>query len=229
MCFFYELWLNITNYFDLQIKKVILINMDQAKPTLGQKISKLIAASPFQNPLNFHKEIEKRFGKSAIKQRRLYFVLNYQGKRKIKDEVIHQIASALKMKFYELIEGTTSEPPAEGPSQGFFPYGPKSNDKLAILLELYHGLPFTPQMIKMKKHGKTIEESEVKPGLRCFRFVLVLRGAAELTIKHKNGNTESIKLKLDDCHCFNSEEPHYFENKSRQFSKILLIKFTKSI
>jgi hypothetical protein len=202
--------------------------MTETRPTLGQKLAKLIAESPFKNPLNFHKEIVRRFGEDAMSQRHLYNVINDYSKRP-KDIILHQIATALKIEFYELIKKTTSEPPAEGPSRGIFPYGPKSNDHLAILRLLYHGLSFEPYMIKMKRHGRTIEENEIKDGLRCFRFVLVIRGTVELTIKHQDGNTECIKLKLDDCHCFNSEEPHYFENKSRQFSKILLIKFTKPI
>ncbi len=196
--------------------------MKEKIPTLGEKIAKLIAESPFENPLKFHEEIERRCGKDAIKQRRLYFVINYRGKRQHKDTVLYQIASALGMEIHELIQGTTSEPPVEGPSQGVFPY-----NKSAILYNLYHGLPFKPQIIKMRGHGKTIEEREAIKGFQCFKFVVVTRGEVDLVIKHRDGNTECIKLKLDGRHCFNSGDLHYFENKSKQFSKILLIRFTK--
>ena len=58
---------------------------------------------------------------------------------------------------------------------------------------------------------------------------MVIRGEIDLVIKQRDGNTEYKKLKLDERHCFNSGDLHYFENKSKQFSKILLIRFTKPV
>ncbi len=191
-------------------------------PTLGQKIAKLIAENPHKNPFNFYKAIVKRFGKDTISQRYLYNVIN--DRNKAKDTVLYQIASTLGMEIHELVQGTTSEPPVEGPSGGIFPY-----NKSAILYNLYHGLPFKPQMIKIRGRGKTVEEREEIPGFICFIFVMVIRGEIDLVTKHQDGNTECIKLKLDGRHCFNSGDLHYFENKSKQFSKILLIRFTKPV
>ena len=272
--------------------------MNQIKIPLGQKIAKLIEESPFKNPLNFHKEIVRRFGdgtvtkakfseatsngdkilneliknkvvkditstevrvnpnldkkenlvrqiakndfdkvwgvlqqyrEAAIKQRRLYFVLNYRGERKHPDQVLHQIASALKIKFYELTDGTTSEPPAEGPSHAFFPYGPKTKDHAASLYNLYQGLPFKPQRIKIMGRESTIEENEVINGFNCFKFIALERGQVDLIIKHKDGQTERIVLELDKGYNFNSGEPHYFENTSKQVSKIFVICYLRAL
>jgi len=198
------------------------MNMSEPIPTLGQKVTKLIAESPFKNPLNFHKEIKRICDEDAISISHLYNVVN--DKKRVKDTILFQIATALGVGLFELRKGTTSEPPAEGPSQGVFHY-----NKSAILYKLYNGLPFNPQMIKIKGRGKTIEEREEITGFQCFIFVMVIRGEVNLVLKHKDGNTESKKLKLDDRHCFNSGDFYYFENKSKQFSKVLLIKFTKPI
>ena len=203
--------------------------MNESMPTLGQKIAKLIEESPFKNPLNFHKEIVRRFGDDAIKQRRLYFVINYRGNRKHKDEVLHQIAVSLKIKFHELAKGTTSEPPAEGPSHGTFPFGPKPNDHVAELRNLYQGIPFKPQRIKIQALGRTIEENEIISGVKCFNFVSLERGEIDLVIKHQNGKMERIALKPDEGYNFNSEELHYFENKSRQFAKVFVIRYQKPV
>jgi len=205
----------------------IVTYMRDVKIPLGQKVVQLIENSPFKSPLNFHKEIIRRYGNDAIKQRRLYWVINYRGNRRIKDEVISQIATALKLKFYELVSGTTSEPPAEGPSKAFFPYGPKSNDNAAILYNLYHGLPFKPQRIKISGRASTIEENEVIKGFQCFKLAVLEKGLVELVIKHKNGETERVDLKSSEGFNFNSGEPHYFENKSKLTSKIFVISYLK--
>ena len=199
------------------------MSMNEKIPTLGEKIANLIAESPFKNPLNFHKEIERRCGKDAIKQRRLYFVINYRGNRKHKETVLYQIASALGMEIYELVEGTTSEPPAQGPSHGVFPYGAIPNTKAAILRNLYHGLSFKPQMIQIKGLGTTVEENEEIEGFQCFKFVVLIRGEVDLVIKHKDDETERIALKLNEGYNFDSGNLHYFENKSKQFSRIMII------
>ena len=269
--------------------------MNREKIPLGEKILKLIEESPFKNPLNFHREIVRRFGDGtipkkeiieacsngstilnelikakilkiisdtdvrassplekietpirkiakndfekiwpifqlhpdgAIKQRRLYFVITYRGKRKHKDEVLHQIASALRVKYYELTEGTTSEPPAEGPSHGFFPYGPKSNDNSAFLCNLYQGLKaFKPQTVKILSRGSTIEENEVIEGKKCFKFVTLKKGNIDLVIKHRDGNVERITLIDDEGYKFDSGELHHFENKSKQVSKAFVVSY----
>ena len=118
-----------------------------AVPTLGQKVAKLITESPFKNPLNFHREIERKFGTDAISISHLYNVVN--DKKRARDTVLYQIALSLGMEIYDLRKGTTSEPPDEGPSHGVYPY-----NKSAILYNLYHGLPFKPQMIKIKGKSK---------------------------------------------------------------------------
>ena len=154
--------------------------------------------------------------------------INYRGNRKHKDEVIHQIATALKIEFYELIKGTSSEPPPEGPSQGFFPYGPKSNDNAAFLHNLYQGLPFRPQKIKIMGRQSTIEENEAKEGKNCYKFVTLERGQVDLVIKHRDGNTERITLVLDEGYKFDSGELHHFENKSKQISKVFVVSYLEN-
>jgi len=271
--------------------------MIKEKIPLGEKIQRLIEESPFKNPLNFHREIVRRFGDGtipkkefleacpngsailndlikakivkvvsdsdvrvgpyleknetairkiakndfskiwqifllhpdgAIKQRRLYFVITYRGKRKHKDEVLHQIASALKIKFYELTNETTSEPPAEGPSHGFFPYGPKTNDNGAFLCNLYQGLPFKPQTVKIMGRESTIEENEVIEGKKCFKFVTLIKGNVDLVIKHSDGNSERITLEQDEGYKFDSGELHHFENKSKQISKVFVVSYLET-
>ena len=70
--------------------------MTETRPTLGQKITKLIVESPFKNPLNFHNEIVRRFGEDAMSQRHLYNVINDHSKRP-KDIILSQIATTLKI------------------------------------------------------------------------------------------------------------------------------------
>lgn len=89
--------------------------MIESIPTLGEKISRLIKESQYKTPHAFHKAIIEMSGKDAIPLKSLYNVLNDQ--HVPKETTLFQIAAALDVGIFDLRKGTTSEPPAEGPSR----------------------------------------------------------------------------------------------------------------
>lgn len=261
--------------------------MIESIPTLGEKISRLIKESQYKTPHAFHKAIIEMSGKDAIPLKSLYNVLNDQ--HVPKETTLFQIAAALDVGIFDLRKGTTSEPPAEGPSQGVFPY-----NESATLYNLYYGLPFKIQMIELKGadtitkkslskigpsgpsilnkliksnalesissravsikgsldeirdatkeiagtdfdkiwavlrgslSGRTDEEKEEIGGSSCFKVVVPTKGDINLVIKRHDGKSERIELKVNAAYKFNSGDFHYFENRSKQFSRILVLSY----
>jgi hypothetical protein len=265
--------------------------MNETRPTLGQKISKLIKESQYKTPHGFYKAIQEMSGKDAISEKSLYNVLGDQ--RVNKETTLFQIAAVLGMEIFELRKGTTSEPPTKGPSKGVFQYNESST-----LYNLFYGLPFKVQMIEIKgadtitkRHfskigsngtsilnklikndilenissravrikgnldetknkireiagndfdkvlailqgslsGRTIEENEEIEGSKCFRVAILAKGDANLIIKHRDGKTECIELRVHAAYHFDSGEFHYFENRSKQFARIVLLSYLEPI
>jgi hypothetical protein len=73
--------------------------------------------------------------------------------------------------------------------------------------------------------GKTSEEKEILDGVKCFKVVVPTKGEVNLVLKHSDGRIERIELKLNTAFEFNSGETHYFENRSKQFSRILVLSY----
>ena len=157
--------------------------------------------------------------KDAVSRASLYNAIHLTTKPH--EKTLHQIASVLKIHIYDLIKGTNVEPPTFGPASGY-----KQLNKTSVLHNLYHGLPFKPELLKVNGHGESIDEQNIfYDGTKCFRFVYIIRGTITLILKHKNRIEEQRELKKGDVFCFDSSTLHHFKNNNAQFAEIMINNF----
>ena len=194
--------------------------MEEIKPTLGQNIRALIKKSPYKNLLTFHRAIVDYAEGDAISYSSLHNVVN--DTKRPEERTLYQIALVLKMKISDLRKGTTSEPLETGPSTGFFPY-----NETSVLYNLYSGLPFAPQLVKIKGHGTTSEEKEFISNAKSYKFFYICRGTVDLVLKHEDTGLDRREFRKGDVFCFDASVLHYFENRKVQYAEILLVSFTK--
>jgi hypothetical protein len=196
------------------------ISIEKIKPTLGQNIKALIKESPYKNLLAFHRAIVAYAEGDAISYSSLHNVVN--DTKRPEERTLYQIALVLKMKISDLRKGTTSEPLETGPSTGSFPYNESS-----VLYNLYSGLPFAPQLIKIKGLGATSEEKEFVSNSKSYKFFYICRGTVDLVLKHEDTGLDRREFRKGDVFCFDASILHYFENRKVQYAEILLVSFTK--
>jgi hypothetical protein len=196
--------------------------MKEMKLTVGQKIDAMIKERGFKSLHEFRQKIVEAAGEDAITYSSLWNAVNITKKPHVK--TLEQIAYVLKTEISELLKGTTSEPPDQGPTEGFITY----TTKTATLHNLYHGLPAKPQVIKIDAYGETsIEEDKIPGAKECIRFIYIIRGSVELVLNHKGRDPERRALNIEDTFCFDSTIPHYFKNANPQFAKIFVINYKK--
>ena len=201
--------------------EIVLYNlsMEKTKETLNERIQGLITQNGYKNLLTFHKAIVNLAGKDAVSRASLYNAIHLTTKPH--EKTLHQIASVLKIHIYDLIKGTNVEPPTFGPASGY-----KQLNKTSVLHNLYHGLPFKPELLKVNGHGESIDEQNIfYDGTKCFRFVYIIRGTITLILKHKNRIEEQRELKKGDVFCFDSSTLHHFKNNNTQFAEIMINNF----
>ncbi len=196
--------------------------MVEKKPTLRQKIEELIAQSGYKNLRRFHKAIVELAGDDAITYSSLHNAVHLSTKPHQK--TLHQIASVLKLEISDLIKGSTIEPTHFGPASGYI----QLNDT-SILQNLYHGLPFKPQLLRVDGYGESIDEQNVFFDTKCFRFIYVIRGTVDLVLKHKNREEERREFKKGDVFCFDSSILHHFRNNNAQYAEIIIANFKQSL
>ncbi|MBF0569233.1 MAG: cupin domain-containing protein [Candidatus Omnitrophica bacterium] len=182
---------------------------------LADKIAKLIKESECRSLTNLHKVIADLFEDQAITYKTLLRTVH--GKSQIRENSLFQIATALGMKTSSLREGTNTQAQEEKDIPGTYLY----NDK-ASLLKLNHRLPFSPNRITIKPGGQTTKEQDPASKGAFIKWVYVLSGKVELTIEGKL-NLEKKPLKREDHYCFDSTQPHYFENRASRTATLLVI------
>ena len=140
------------------------LSMEKTKQTLKKKIEELIAKSGYKNLRRFHKAIVDLAGDEAITYSSLHNAIHLSTKPH--EKTLHQIASVLKLQIADLIKGTNAEPPDVGPASGYIQLNDTSS-----LHNLYHGLPFKPQLLRVDGYGESINEQKVFFDTKCFRFI----------------------------------------------------------
>ena len=198
------------------------LSMDEAKPTLKQRIEVLISQAGYKNLRRFHKAIVGRAGDDAITYSSLHNAIHLT--KKPHEKTLHQIASVLKVQIYDLIKGTTAEPPAVGPSSGYIQL-----NETSLLHNLYNGLPFSPQLLRVEGYGESIDEQNVFYDTKAYRFIYVIRGTVELILKHKDREIERRELKNGDVFCFDASILHNFKNNNAQYAEILINNFKQGL
>ena len=196
--------------------------MEKTRPTLKQRIKELIAKSGYKNLRRFHKAIVELAGDNAITYSSLHNTIHLTTKPH--EKTLHQIASVLKLQIYDLIKGTTTEPPNVGPASGYIQLNETSS-----LHNLYHGLPFKPQLLRVDGYGESVDEQDRFFDTKCFKFIYVIRGTVELILKDKNREVERRELKKGDVFCFDSSILHNFKNNKVQYAEILITNFKQGI
>jgi len=194
--------------------------IEKNKPTLGQNIRALIKKNSYKSLLAFHKAIVAYAGKDAMSYSSLHNVVN--DTKRPEEKTLYQIALVLKMKISDLRRGTSSEPLETGPSTGFYPYNESS-----VLYNLYHNLPFLPQLIRIKGHGQTSQEKEFISNANSYKFFYICRGTVDLILKHEDTGIDRREFRKGDVFCFDASLLHYFENRKAQYVEILIVSFTK--
>lgn len=196
--------------------------MENTKQTLNQKIEKLIAQSKYKNLRRFHKAIIEKAGEDAISYTSLRNAINRSTKPH--EKTLFQIATILKLQIYDLIKGTNIEPPAIGPSSGYAQLNESS-----FLQNLYHGLPFKPQLLRVKGYGESTDEQKFFFDSKCFRFIYMIKGTVDLILKHKDREEERVELKKGDVFNFDSTIMHHFRNNNAGYAEILIMNFKQGI
>jgi hypothetical protein len=196
--------------------------MENAKETFNQRIKKLISQSKYKNLRRFHLAIVEKAGEDAISYTSLRNAIHQS--KKPHEKTLFQIANILGIEIYDLIKGTNIEPSINGPASGYIQLNSTS-----ILHNLYHGLPFKPQLLKVEGYGESIEEQNVFFDAKCFRFLYIIRGTIDLILKHKDREQERRELKKGDVFCFDASILHYFKNNNTQYAEILITNFKQGL
>lgn len=196
--------------------------MDGAKETFNQRIESLISQSKYKNLRRFHKAIIEIAGEDAISYTSLRNAIHKSTKPH--EKTLFQIATILKLQIYDLIKGTNIEPPAIGPSSGY-----AQLNETSFLQNLYRGLPFKPQLLRVKGYGESANEQKFFFDTKCFRFLYIIRGTVDLILKHKDREEERVELKKGDVFNFDSSILHYFKNNNAQYAEILITNFKQGL
>ena len=195
------------------------LSMENVKETFNQRIKRLIAKSKYKNLRKFHNAIVEVAGKDAITYGSLRNAMHLC--KKPHEKTLFQIATILKLDIYDLIKGTNLEPSINGAASGYIQLNESSS-----LHNLYHGLPFNPELIKINAFGQTIDEQKYFfDGIKRFRFIYVTKGTVDVILKHKDREQERRELKKGEVYCFDSSILHYFKNNNAGYAEILIVHF----
>ena len=193
--------------------------MENVKETFNQRIKRLIAKSKYKNLRKFHNAIVEVAGDDAITYGSLRNAMHLC--KKPHEKTLFQIATILKLEINDLLKGTNLEPSINGQASGY-----KQLNESSTLFNLYHGLPFKPELLKIDGFGQSIDEQNYfYSGTKCFRFVYVTKGTVDVILKHKDREQERRELKKGDVFCFDASILHYFKNNNAQYAEILITNF----
>lgn len=197
--------------------------MESAKETFNQRIKKLIAQSKYKNLRRFHQAIIEQAGEDAISYTSLRNAIHQS--KKPHEKTLLQIATILKLQIYDLIKGTNIEPSINGQASGY-----KQLNSTSTLYNLYHGLPFKPELLRVEGYGESIDEQNYFfDGSKPFRFIYVIKGTVDLILKHKDREQERRELKKGEVFCFDSSILHYFKNNNAQYAELLITNFKQGL
>jgi len=197
--------------------------MESAKETFNQRIKKLIAQSKYKNLRRFHQAIIEQAGEDAISYTSLRNAIHQS--KKPHEKTLLQIATILKLQIYDLIKGTNIEPSINGQASGY-----KQLNSTSTLHNLYHGLPFKPELLRVEGYGESIDEQNYFfDGSKPFRFIYVIKGTVDLILKHKDREQERRELKKGEVFCFDSSILHYFKNNNAQYAELLITNFKQGL
>ena len=191
--------------------------MSKAVEKLNERLKRLIDDWLLKNVKNerkrslstFYSAIKEMAGSDAISRSNLHYAVNTEKKHHL--STLDQISKVLGVQISDLLIGTTAEPPKLGPASGY-----KELNEFSVLRNLWHGLPFKPQLLEiMKKGGETSHERiSFLDNKKAYLFILILTGYVDLILEHPD-KEEIIELKQKEVYCFDAGIYHRFRCKSK--------------
>lgn len=183
---------------------------------IGQKIRRLIKKN-YKTIKMFYAELMGMFGESSIDRSTLTRLLKNQVV--VRERTLNQIAIVLGVKTSFLREGTDVEVTDVAETEALFTY----NDT-ATLKILEKNLPFATTQLSLKRNGRTSEEQDSTDCKDSLKWIFVVVGKIELTIKTPQGK-ETRTLHKSQRTWFDARNLHTIRNLSKSTSVCLIIHY----